>query len=124
MYPSASMTKPDPILCCRPSTRLVLPALPSTGPYPVTSTWTTLGVTRLTSVRTELLSWCSGSKSTFAATVWAETRGATDKHTRQIQRRPQPDFASLIFHSSFVIFHYRIQFGSATDAEPRAVASG
>src|SRR5882724_10699966 len=111
MYPSGSMITPEPILCCLPSTRLVLPPLPSTGPYPVTSTWTTLGVTRLTSARTELLSWCSGSKSTFAVTVCAESWGARDKHPRQSHRRPQPNFAILIFHFSFPIFHWRTQFG-------------
>ena len=50
------MMTPEPILRCLPITRPVLPRPSSSGPYPVTTTWTTLGETRLTSASTELLS--------------------------------------------------------------------
>jgi hypothetical protein len=46
---AGSMITPEPILCCFPRIRLVLPGLPSTGPY---QHLTTLGVTRFTSART------------------------------------------------------------------------
>src|SRR6266566_339620 len=103
MYPSGSMITPEPMLCCFPSTRLVSPRLPSTGPYPVTCTWTTLGVTRFTRARTELLSWCSGSESLLGLAVCAETRGARNKHTRQSHRKPQRHFPFFIFHFIFLI---------------------
>jgi hypothetical protein len=43
---------PRPDFCCIPTNTLLFPLLDSTGPYPVASTWTTLGVTWLTSFLT------------------------------------------------------------------------
>jgi hypothetical protein len=49
------MITPDPIFSCMPTSALLFPLLDSTGPYPVATTWTTLGVTSLTSFLTALL---------------------------------------------------------------------
>src|SRR5258708_5425885 len=91
MYPSGSMMTPDPMLSCLPSTRLVVRRLPSTGPYPVTCSWTTLGVTRFTSALTELLNWCSESESFLLASaraVWAAMLGTNASQARQHHAMP------------------------------------
>src|SRR5580765_213034 len=82
------MIAPDPMVRCRPMTSPVSPrARSSTGPYPVTSTCTTLGDTRPVSASTEALKSLSnvgdvGWLATFCAVaVDASNRDAAERLT-------------------------------------------
>src|SRR5882672_4690758 len=71
---------PDARLRCRPKTRSVaFPCALSTGPYPVTSTCTTVGDTRLTSAAIESL-YCRNGLSVCDSSARADSAGARRTH--------------------------------------------
>src|SRR6266851_841270 len=74
------MIAPDARLRCRPTTRSVaFPRPLSTGPYPVTSTWTTAGDTCLTSAAIESLN-CRNGLSVCAPSARAGSAATKRRH--------------------------------------------
>ena len=97
MYPLGSITNPEPIARCLPMTAVVFPrSASSSGPYPVTRIWTTLGETFLISASTDSLSFRSASVERSrdcapAAGKWTSRNNALPQRAltrRNVGRRP------------------------------------
>src|SRR6266849_161642 len=74
------MITPDARLRCRPNTRsVVFSRLLSTGPYPVTSTCTTVGDTRVTSAAIESLN-CRNGPNVCEPAARAGSAGTRNRH--------------------------------------------
>src|SRR5579863_9403705 len=88
------MTNPDPIAFCRPITTPVLPrSVSSSLPYPVTSTWTTLGDTFRISASTDSFNFRSVSSSGFVCASAIETKDREAPTPARKKRKARPNLS-------------------------------